>query len=109
MTRPSRPPLAPRFSVASRPLAVILCTLLAALGLGFEAVTAGAPAQRVSFKTDDGVTVAATWYEPPARPAPAVIYVHMLQKSQADWDGFAAQAAAEGLSLIHISEPTRPY
>jgi len=81
---------------------VLLFTLLAVLRLGFEGATAGALAQQVSFKTDDGVTVAATWHEPPARPAPAVIYVHMLQRSQADWEGFAAQAAAEGIGGLTI-------
>ena len=81
---------------------MILFTLLAVLALAFEGAMAGAPAQRVSFKTDDGITVAATWHEPPASPAPAVIYVHMLQKSQADWEGFAGQAAAEGIGGLTI-------
>ena len=103
MTRPSRPAPAPRPSAAAlRPWTVLFLTLLAVLSLAFEGATAAAPAQRVSFKTDDGVTVAATWYEPPTRPAPAVVYVHMLQKSQADWEGFAAQAAAEGIGGLTI-------
>ena len=103
MTGPSRQPLSPTpYAAVSRPRAVILLTLLAVLRLGFEGATAGAPAQRVSFKTDDGVTVAATWHEPPTRPAPAVIYVHMLQKSQADWEGFAAQVAPDGIGGLTI-------
>src|SRR6187551_2124855 len=82
MTDQSPPPLRSGFATAaSRPRAVILFALLAVLRLGFEGATAGASPQRVSFKTDDGVTIAATWHEPPARPAPAVIYVHMLQRS----------------------------
>jgi alpha-beta hydrolase superfamily lysophospholipase len=103
MTDQSPPPLRSGFATAaSRPRAVILFALLAVLRLGFEGATAGASPQRVSFKTDDGVTVAATWHEPSARPAPAVIYVHMLQRSQADWEGFAAQAAAEGIGGLTI-------
>ena len=101
MTRQSHPPLAPGFSAAaSRPRAVIPFTLFAVLRLGFVGRDSRTPAQHVSFETDDGVTVAATWHEPPARPA-AVIYVHMLQKLQADWEGFAAQAAAEGIGGLN--------
>lgn len=58
--------------------------------------------QRVTFRTDDGVTIAATWYEPPVRPAPAVIAIHMLQKSQRDWEPFASRLAAEGIGVLAI-------
>jgi pimeloyl-ACP methyl ester carboxylesterase len=62
-----------------------------------EVPAAGAASQRVTLRTDDGLTLAATWYEPSSRPAPAVIFVHMLQKSGRDWDRVAAQLAAEGI------------
>jgi alpha-beta hydrolase superfamily lysophospholipase len=58
--------------------------------------------QRVSLHTDDGVTLAATWYEPSSRPAPAVILVHMLQKSRRDWDGLATRMAGEGLGVLAL-------
>ena len=60
------------------------------------------PSQRVTFRTDDGLALIATWYEPPSRPAPVVIYVHMLQKSRRDWDPVAAQMAAEGIGGLAI-------
>jgi len=63
---------------------------------------AGAASQRVSFRTDDGLTLAATWYEPSSRPAPAVIFVHMLQKSRRDWDQVAAQLAADGIGALAV-------
>ena len=63
---------------------------------------AGAASQRVSLRTDDGLTLAATWYEPPSRPAPAVIFVHMLQKSRRDWDQVATQMAAEGIGGLAV-------
>lgn len=56
--------------------------------------------QRVSFRTDDGLTLAGTWYEPSTRPAPAVILVHMLQKSRRDWDPFASRLANEGIGAL---------
>ncbi len=72
---------------------------LALLLLG--AASAGA-AQRVSFRTDDGITVAATWYEPSSRPAPAVIFVHMLHRSRRDWDQIASRLASEGVGALAI-------
>lgn len=61
-----------------------------------------ARSQRVSFRTDDGVTIGATWYEPSFRPAPAVILVHMLQRSRRDWDDVASRLAAEGIGALAI-------
>ncbi|HET7216456.1 MAG TPA: alpha/beta fold hydrolase [Vicinamibacterales bacterium] len=72
------------------------------LAAGALALLSGAAAasQRVSFRTDDGVTIAGTWYEPSSRPAPAVILVHMLQKSRRDWDQTASRLAGEGLAVL---------
>src|SRR3954447_26724284 len=61
-----------------------------------------AASQRVSFRTDDGATLAATWYEPSTRPAPAVIFVHMLQKSRRDWDDLATRFAGEGIGALAV-------
>jgi dienelactone hydrolase len=60
----------------------------------------GAASQRISFRTDDGITLAATWYEPQTRPAPAVILVHMAQRSRRDWDQFATRLAGEGIGAL---------
>lgn len=61
-----------------------------------------ARAQRVSFRTDDGVTIAATWYEPSVRPGPAVVLVHMLGRSRRDWDSFASRLAGGGIGALAI-------
>lgn len=61
-----------------------------------------ARSQRVSFRTDDGVTIAATWYEPSMRPAPAVILVHMLGRSRRDWDALASRLAGAGIGALAI-------
>jgi dienelactone hydrolase len=73
--------------------------LLAAI---FPAVDAIAGTQRVTIRTDDGVTLAATWYEPGTRSAPAVILVHMLHKTRHDWDAVASQLASEGIGALAL-------
>jgi pimeloyl-ACP methyl ester carboxylesterase len=62
---------------------------------------AAAP-QRVTFRTDDGTTLVGSWYEPSSRPAPAVVLVHMLQKSRRDWDQFASALAGAGIGALAI-------
>lgn len=80
----------------------LTCLLaLAALITTAAAEGQGRP-QRVTFRTDDGVTIAATWYEPAFRPAPAVVLVHMLQRSKRDWDAMAARLAAAGIGALAI-------
>jgi alpha-beta hydrolase superfamily lysophospholipase len=66
------------------------------------ATGAAAATQRVSIRAEDGVSLAATWYEPGAHPAPAVILVHMLHRSRRDWDGLASRLASEGIGALAI-------
>lgn len=88
----------PRRTSACAPyLFTALVPLLAAL-----VVPPLAASQRVTFRSDDGVALAATWYEPSSRPAPAVILVHMLQKSRRDWDQVASRLASEGIGALAI-------
>ena len=47
--------------------------------------TGGFAVQRVTFRTDDGVTLSGSWFEPSVRPAPAVVLVHMYRRSRHDW------------------------
>ncbi len=61
-----------------------------------------AASQRVSLRTEDGITLAATWYEPSSRGGPAVVLVHMLHRSRRDWDGFASRLASEGIGALAI-------
>jgi alpha-beta hydrolase superfamily lysophospholipase len=75
---------------------------LSALLLTAAATLVHARPQRVSFRTDDGVTIAATWYEPSNRPAPAVVLVHMLQRSKRDWEGMAGRLASAGIGALAI-------
>jgi dienelactone hydrolase len=61
-----------------------------------------AATQRVTIRTDDGISLAATWYETGARSAPAVILLHMLHKSRLDWESVATRLAAEGIGALAI-------
>jgi dienelactone hydrolase len=72
-----------------------------ALALAAGAATLAA-SQRVSFRTDDGVVIAATWYEPSSRPAPAVILVHMLTRTRRDWEPVASRLASDGIGALII-------
>jgi dienelactone hydrolase len=72
-------------------------TLMGALVLPADA---GA-SQRVTFRTDDGVVLSATWYEPPAR-GPAVILVHMLHRSRRDFETLASRLASEGIGALAL-------
>jgi dienelactone hydrolase len=77
-----------------------VATLLALFTI-LAALPAIAGTQRVTIRTDDGVSLAATWYEPATR-APAVIFVHMLHKTRHDWDAVASRLAAEGIGALAI-------
>jgi dienelactone hydrolase len=77
--------------------------LILAIAIALLADVAGLlAAQRVSFRTDDGVVIAATWYEPSSRPAPAVILVHMLHRTRRDWESVATRLASEGVGALVI-------
>jgi len=76
--------------------------VLAVLLTVFTVADALAGTQRVTIRTDDGVSLAATWYEPGTRVAPAVILVHMLHKSRRDWDAVASRLASEGIGALAL-------
>jgi alpha-beta hydrolase superfamily lysophospholipase len=97
---PARNGVHPTASVAARWVAA---AILAFPGIAAPAAApASAAAQRVTIRTDDGVSLAASWYEPGARPGPAVILVHMLHKSRHDWEPVATRLAAEGIGALAI-------
>lgn len=83
---------------ATRTGAVLAMVLSAALAV----VEPGEAATRVTLRTDDGLTLAATWYEPSSRPAPAVILVHMLHRSRREWEALAQRLAAEGIGALAV-------
>jgi dienelactone hydrolase len=78
------------------------CLAAGLLLLGLLPADAAAATQRVTIRTDDGISLAATWYETGARSAPAVILLHMLHKSRLDWESVATRLAAEGIGALAI-------
>src|SRR5262245_5610151 len=86
-------------SRAVRGAILIAVALLSSNLLDFSSVLEAAT-QRITIRADDGATLTGTWYEPSNRPAPAVILVHMLQKTRRDWDPFAVRLAGEGIGVL---------
>jgi dienelactone hydrolase len=72
------------------------------IALVIAADAALARARHVTFRTDDGVTVAGMWYEPSLRPGPAVILVHMLHRTRRDFEPLAHRLASEGIGALAI-------
>lgn len=58
----------------------------------------------VTLMTQDGVRIAASFYQASrsAQPAPAVILLHMLTRSRADWDEVAGRLASSGIHALAI-------
>lgn len=84
-----------------RGIVPLIAAVLAAASLALPSHAAGA-SQRVGFRADDGVQLAATWYEPPSRPAPAVILLHMLSRTRRDWEPVASRLASEGVGALIV-------
>lgn len=89
----------PREAGAAR-TTLLLAWSVVALASGTIPASRPAAAQRLILRTEDGVSLAASWYEPRARPAPAVVLVHMLQRSRRDWDLLASRLAADGIGAL---------
>jgi len=52
--------------------------------------------QNVTFETDDGVTIAASYYPPQkSKDAPAIVLVHQLGGTRAEWAPFIAALRAD--------------
>lgn len=59
-------------------------------------------AQRVILRAEDGVSIVGTFYEAQFRPAPAVILVHMLNRSRRDWESLGPRLASAGIAALAI-------
>ena len=78
-----------------RPL--LLASLMAVAAVQARA----AQVQDVTFRTDDGVTIAGSLYLP-ARTGPAVLLLHALGRSREDWQPVAARLADAGFVALAI-------
>ena len=78
-----------------RPL--LLASLMAVAAVQARA----AQVQDVTFRTDDGVTIAGSLYLP-ARTGPAVLLLHALGRSREDWQPVATRLADAGFVALAI-------
>jgi len=65
-------------------------------------VSRAATARGVTLRAADNVMLAGTLYEASARPAPAVVFLHMLGRSGADWQSVANQLADAGIHALAL-------
>ena len=76
--------------------------LLAAAALLVAAPGAEAAARLVSVRAADGTLLSGALFEPDRRPAPAVVLVHMLTRSRADWNDAAERLRRGGFFALAI-------
>ena len=69
------------------------------LATASQVAAAGRPLQ---LRASDGVAVAATVYDAPSTPAPAVVLVHMLTRTKEDWRPLAERLQAAGITALAI-------
>ena len=82
--------------MTTRRLAGALLTLLV------TSVAAHAANRAVPLRTADGVALAATVYDAPSLPAPAVVLVHMLTRTKEDWRPLAERLQAAGITALAL-------
>jgi pimeloyl-ACP methyl ester carboxylesterase len=58
--------------------------------------------RRVTMRAEDGATLTGAYYEPSRRPAPAIVLLHMLNRSHTDWDAAASQLADAGFAVLAL-------
>ena len=76
--------------------------LIAAVTVEASARAQAATSRVVAVRTDDGVTLGATFYEALRRPAPAVILLHMQTRTRDDWQSVANRLADAGVHALAI-------
>jgi alpha-beta hydrolase superfamily lysophospholipase len=76
--------------------------------LAFVALAGGAiiglraEGRDVFLRAADGTSLAAALYEPAQRPAPAVVLLHMLTRTRADWDATAERLRQAGFVVLAL-------
>ncbi len=58
-------------------------------------------AETIALRAADGTALSAEW-QPPPRPAPAIVLVHMLTRSHRDWDAAAAALNESGFGVLAL-------
>lgn len=71
-----------------------------ALALALHPAAPRAAVRTVTFRAQDGIAIAASYFEPSRRLAPAVILVHMLTRTRDDWHSVAARLSDSGFAVL---------
>lgn len=58
--------------------------------------------RRVTMRAEDGTILTGAYYEPSRSPAPAIVLLHMLNRSHADWEAAASQLADAGFAVLAL-------
>jgi alpha-beta hydrolase superfamily lysophospholipase len=61
-----------------------------------------AAVRSVTLRAADGVALAASYFEPSRRPAPAIVLVHMLTRTREDWYSVATRLADAGFATLAV-------
>src|SRR3954468_12790151 len=83
-----------RITSAAALVTPLLILLVANLG--------AATSRRITVRTDDGVTLAGTYFEASRRPAPGVVLLPMLTRTHEDWASAGARLADAGYAVLAI-------
>jgi dienelactone hydrolase len=90
-------PACPRKGVLwTRRSAVIAIVLLLSLDVR------AASSRRITVRTEDGVTLTGIYFEPPRRPAPGIVVLHMIGRTHEDWQNAASHLADAGFAVVAI-------
>jgi uncharacterized protein len=80
-------------------VSALLISITIVLGASRETFAAG---RAVTFAAADGTTLSGLFYEASARPAPAVVLVHMLARSKDEWASFAERLQEAGVTVLAL-------
>ncbi len=86
----------------SRGQTLWLLWLAVAIALVFSPAIDAATGRRVTFRTEDGVTLNGAVYEPSRQPAPGIVLLPMHRRSHVDWEPVASQLADAGFAVLAI-------
>lgn len=75
--------------------------LVFALTLG-SAADAAAGGRTIAIRAADGTPLSASIYEAAQQQAPAVVLVHMLRRTHADWNGVAEALQQAGFTVVAL-------
>lgn len=78
----------------------VAATIAIALLLALDVHAANS--RRITVRTDDGVTLAGTYFESSRHPSPGIVLLHMLTRTHEDWQAAGSRLADAGYAVLAI-------